>query len=133
MKMPRALLLPIAFGALLPGRLVAQGVADPTRPPLTVTLPAADATAAPPVATGLQTILRRKGARPAVIINGQYVELGGKVGDARLVQINESEVILQGPGAREELRLTPAVEKSAPVLPPAEDRPAPQLRTGRRK
>lgn len=116
MNLPKILLA--AAGFLFPAWVWAQ-MGDPTRPAIE---PAADESA-PPAQTGLQSILRRKGARPAAIINGQVVELGAKVGDARLLQINEAEVVLQGPAGREELRLTPAVEKSSPILPPSADRP----------
>lgn len=119
MNLPKILLA--AAGFLFSTWVWAQ-MGDPTRPAIEPSVASAEESA-PPVKTGLQSILRRKGARPAAIINGQVVELGAKVGDARLLQINESEVVLQGPAGREELRLTPAVEKSSPILPPSADRP----------
>lgn len=95
-----------------------QALGDPTRP---ANAPAAVAATGGGEATasGLQTIIRRKGAKPAAVINGEYVALGGKIGDARLVKIGEDSVLLQGPEGREELRLYPGVEKkpSRPATP----------------
>lgn len=100
----------------------AQGLGDPTRPAISEGAPAAGEAQKTRIDTpaGLQSIIRRKGARPAAIVNGQFVELGGKVGDAKLVQINDGDIVLQGPAGREELKLTPAVEKTTPVLPQTE-------------
>ena len=81
--------------------------ADPMRPPtaLLESIPG-DVTAA---SSGLQTVIVRKRGKSLAVINGQTVELGGKVGDARLVKIDESQVELQGPGGKEIMRLTPSV------------------------
>lgn len=68
-------------------------------------------TAAQAAASGLTSIFLRKGARPAAIINGQYVELGGKVGERKVVRITEGEVALAGAEGQEVLRLTPGIEK----------------------
>jgi MSHA biogenesis protein MshK len=90
----------------------AQGLTDPTRPP------AATGTAASEggeVASGLQTIIRRAGAKPAAVINGQYVELGGRVGESRLVKVGEDSVVLQGPAGKEEMKLLPGIEKKPAV------------------
>jgi MSHA biogenesis protein MshK len=110
--MDRTLLLAWAFlGAAAAAPCLAQSLPDPTRPPEAVMSPAgADAAKAP---AGLQTIIRRHGAKPAAVINGQYVELGGKVGDARLVRVGEDSVLLQGPEGKEEIKLFPGVEKTA--------------------
>lgn len=91
---------------------VAQ-LADPTRPALSPAQ-AADAPADPAAAAGgLQSVILRKGGRPAALINGEVVELGGKLGEARLVKIGEDAVVLRGPAGEETLRLTPAAEKKA--------------------
>lgn len=102
---------------------------DPTRPPPDVASSAAPTGAAGPAgasgatatasgdavaqaaASGLTSIFLRKGARPAAIINGQYVELGGKVGERKVVRITEGEVALAGTEGQEILRLTPGIEK----------------------
>jgi hypothetical protein len=95
----------------------AQGLPDPTRPPAALeAAPAAGVAAAAP--TGLQTVIHREGAKPAAVINGVYVELGGRVGDARLVAIGDDSVTLQGEAGREVLRLTPGIEKQ-PAVPAA--------------
>ena len=85
-------------------------LSDPTRPALAEDSPASAGVVAP-AASGLQTILRRQGARPAAIINGEYVELGGRVGESRLTVIGEDFVVLRGPGGKETLAMTPGIEK----------------------
>lgn len=90
----------------------AQSV-DPTRPAIDTGLAAsAGGTEASSVA-GLQSIIQRKGGKPAALINGTVVELGGKIGDARLVKVGEDYVVLRGAMGSETLRLTPDAEKKA--------------------
>jgi len=104
----------LAVSLLLSSAAWAQ-LADPTRPPAQATLPAGDATnpAAPPALTGLQSVILSRGGkgRPAAVINGEVVQLGGKVGEARLVKVEEDYVVLLGAEGRETLRLMPAAEK----------------------
>jgi len=89
----------------------AQVLPDPTRPPaFENTVPAAAGAA--PAATGLQSIIRSNCGKPAAIINGAYVALGGRVGDARVVAIGEDFVTLKGPSGKETLKLMPGVEKT---------------------
>ena len=92
---------------------LAQNLPDPTRPPAafktSASTPAAGAAAAP--APGLQSIVRRQGARSAAIINGTYVEIGGKIGEARLERVGEDSVDLRSATGRETLYLTPGVGK----------------------
>ncbi|GAB1392149.1 hypothetical protein MASR1M60_03120 [Rhodocyclaceae bacterium] len=108
------LMAPLMLSLLLVNPAWAQ-LADPTRPPLQATAPAGDtaSSAAIPAATGLQSImLSRNGkGRPAAMINGEIVQLGGKVGEARLVKVEEDHVVLLGAEGRETLRLMPAAEK----------------------
>lgn len=92
-------------------------LSDPTRPPTTIIEPVNPTTAtegAPPT-NGLQSIILGKGRKPMALINGVTVEIGGKVGDATLVKISESAVVLKGPAGRETLYLTPGVEKLNPL------------------
>ena len=102
--------------ALLAAMTVAQAqvLADPTRPPAVAVNPAVEAgvpgAAAPPA--GLQSIIRREGAKPAALINGEYVTLGGRVGDATVVKIGDDSVTLKGPTGLETLKLMPGVEKT---------------------
>ena len=86
--------------------------ADPTKPPASVSTPATEqANTAAPALTGLQSVILRKQGKPAALINGEVVELGGKLGEATLVKINEDTVVLKGADGEETLRLTPAAEK----------------------
>ncbi len=94
------------------GQALAQApaaLADPTRPPAAfAALPAA--ASAPGPVSGLQAVIMRPGRKPLAVINGSTVLLGGKLGDATLVHLSESEAVLLGPAGREVLRLTPGVE-----------------------
>jgi MSHA biogenesis protein MshK len=83
---------------------------DPTRPPGDAALQA-EAGTGMAVPGGLQSVILRQHGKPAALINGEVVELGGKVGEARLVKVNEDSVVLKGPGGEEILRLMPAAEK----------------------
>ncbi len=86
---------------------VAQGLADPTRPPLELM---GSVAAGAPAPTPLQSILlspTRKGA----IINGQYVPLGGAYGKAKLVAISATAVTLQTGKTMEVLQLYPSLDK----------------------
>lgn len=105
MSIVRNVLLSIV--GLVAGPAWSQGLADPTRPPAAL---AADPGPTAPT-TGLQFILRRQGMKPAAVINGALVELGGRVGDACLVAVNEDSVVLQSDTGRDVLRLTPGAEK----------------------
>lgn len=87
-------------------------VADPTRPPDVLQVPADGAAFAMPVETGVQTIILRPGGKAAAVINGQQVVVGGKLGDKRVVRITEREVVLKGAGGTETIKVTPAVEKA---------------------
>lgn len=93
------------------GAAFAQGLGDPTRPPLAgdAADAAANAANAAP-ATRLHSILLSRGRKLAVI-DGQMVPLGGMIGDAKLVRISESEVALRRGEETEVLRLLPAVGK----------------------
>jgi MSHA biogenesis protein MshK len=98
-------------GAGAAGTAHAQDVLpDPTRPPAAM-LPAA--TGAPAVAEDalrLQSVIISEGRRGA-IIGGEYVALGGRVGDARLTRVEPSGVVLRGPGGEVALPLFPAARK----------------------
>lgn len=88
----------------------AQGLADPTRPP-SATAAAGDA-APESAGTQLQSVLISPHRRLAVI-NGQTVALGAKVGDATLVRIAETSVVLKRGDTLETLMLLPGLEKKA--------------------
>lgn len=109
-----AVLLAVSAGASgADGTPAAQLVADPTRPP-----PGYDA--APRAGNAgrgsggpmLQSILISPAGRSAMI-NGVVVKLGESYGDAVLVAVNESEVVLRRGAERQVLRLYPDVDKRA--------------------
>jgi MSHA biogenesis protein MshK len=89
----------------------AQSMPDPTRPPFvarsTATGPAAPAEAPVPV---LQSILIAKDRRMA-IISGQRYDVGDRIGDARIIRISETEVLLRSGASQTTLRLFPQVLK----------------------
>jgi len=89
--------------------MAAQSLPDPTRPPATLIV---GATAVASAASGptLQSVLISPGRKVAVI-SGQTVQVGGMVGDARVVRIAEGEVVLVRGGQSQTLKLFPGVEK----------------------
>lgn len=104
-------LLVVLAGFMEVASALAQ-VPDPTRPAGSLLTPEAGSGLAAPVESGVQTIiLRRGGRKSAAVINGQYVEVGGMVGDKRVLKITESEIVLKGESGREVIKVTPAIEK----------------------
>ena len=91
----------------------AEGLADPTRPPASVERPAAAGVAEDAAPTGLQTIIRGRDGKLGAIINGEYVVIGGRVGDARVVKIGEDSVTLKSATGLETLKLMPAVDMTS--------------------
>lgn len=83
---------------------------DPTRPAGALMTPETGGVAAP-AESGVQTVILRPGGKSAAVINGQYVAVGDKLGDKRVVKISESEVVLKGESGREVIKVTPAIEK----------------------
>jgi MSHA biogenesis protein MshK len=126
---------PLAVTAmLLAGLASAQGLPDPTRPPVIVLDAASAGTTQPtvPAPSGLQSIVRRQGGKSAAVINGSYVELGGKVGDATLERVGEDSVDLRSATGRETLYLTPGVgKKVAPTDSSVAKRPRGKLEKAR--
>ncbi len=90
-------------------------LSDPTRPPAQMMAPDTGGVAAGPVEAGMQTVIVRRRGKSGAVINGQYVEVGSKLGDKRVTRISESEVVLNGAGGREVIRLIPSIEKT-PVV-----------------
>ena len=97
----------------------AQALSDPTRPPNA----SADSADNPRAVAGpvLQSILLARDRKYAVI-DGQAVYLGGKFGNATLVNLTVSEATLKSGGTTTVLKLYPEVQK-APGRP--ERRPSP--------
>lgn len=104
--------LPLMLLALA-GWAHAQGLPDPTRPPVSVLDGGAAGAGQPaePPQSGLHSIIHRQGGKSAAVINGRYVELGGKLGDATLTRINEDSVELRSASGRETMYLTPGIGK----------------------
>lgn len=93
---------------LLPVFAHAEVLPDPTRIPASIATPVEAGVAEAPPA-GLQSIIISK-TRRAAIIDGETVELGGKHGDARLVEVNEGSVVLRGAQGRQVMTLFPGVK-----------------------
>jgi MSHA biogenesis protein MshK len=93
---------------VLPLAALAEELPDPTRMPAEISAPVtAEAGAAQD--SGLQSVIIAPGRR-AAIINGQTVEQGGKYGNARLIKVGESSVVLRGPEGEQVLKLFPGVD-----------------------
>jgi len=90
--------------------------ADPTRPPAAYLVNSSQVggtpvEAVPPGRLTSIVLPKRGGGQARAVIDGQLVRRGEKVGDSTLVRISETEVLLEGPGGKETLYLTPAVTK----------------------
>ena len=89
----------------------AQALGDPTRPPAGqrggggTGRPAGD-----PAGLVLESIIISDTSRSA-IISGEHVMLGGKIGQARLIQVSEAAVVLLTADSRRTLKLFPGVHK----------------------
>lgn len=99
----------LACLALAAQPLMAQGLADPTRPPPESML--MSGTEPPPPSTPqrpqLQSVLIGKGhaGREVAVIDGQVVRRGEKVNGAVLVSVSANEVVLRRNGRTEVLKL----------------------------
>ena len=106
----------------LPSAVGAEALRDPTRPPAEINAASSVVPlTAPPVKTGLQSIIISP-QRRAAIINGQTIELGGKYGNAKLIEVNERGVVLMGEQGKQTLALFPSVNlklkaEPSPVKP----------------
>lgn len=108
--LPAAMILVISVGwaADVPPLLE-----DPTRPPEGVA--GADGSLSPVTVSGLTSVMLPKKGRPAAIIDGQLVQVGGSVRNATLVRLTENSAVLEGEDGTERLYLTPDVEKKTNV------------------
>ena len=122
MKTLRALIL---LAHALPAYAQAQDGIDPTRPPSVMTAPVVlpgGAYAAPRAerrAPELQSILvsLRPGGRRVAVIDGKTVRQGQRVGDAVLVAIGSTEVVLRRGGKTETIKLFRPATRVATVQP----------------
>jgi MSHA biogenesis protein MshK len=107
--------------ALACGAAPAQDGIDPTRPPAAMNAPAAGE--APlrveRAEPQLQSILvsLRPGGRRLAVIDGKIVRQGQRVGDAVLVAIGATEVVLRRGGKTETLKLFRPAARVATVQP----------------
>jgi len=93
--------------ALMPTVAAAQITTDPTRP---ATGFAAEVPEGAAAGNQLQSVMISP-TQSAAIINGVRVRLGEKYGDAVLVKVAESEVVLKSGNDQQVLKLFPGVEK----------------------
>lgn len=98
------------LGMLLLSGVQAESLRDPTRPPAELGVVAAGGAEMAAKGPVLQSVLISAG-RKSAIIGGQVVGLGEKYGEARVIKITESEVVLKTGTITETLRLFPDVEK----------------------
>lgn len=105
-------MLIILAGASLPLSVMAQAMSDPTRPP-SAARAATDGTApsAAPAPTPVLQFVMIGRDRSAAIISGQRYEVGDRIGEARIVRIAETEVVLRSAEGTTTLKLFPQVEK----------------------
>jgi MSHA biogenesis protein MshK len=99
-----------AAPAQLRADAAAQVMTDPTRPSGAVAAATGDGAPAAPL---LQSVMITPTTRLA-IIGGETVHVGGKYGEARVVRITESTVVLRTAGGAETLRMYPGVELTVP-------------------
>ena len=112
--------------------LNAEELPDPTRPPAGIAAPVAaeagGATENQP--SGLRSVIISK-TRRAAIIDGETVELGGKHGDAKLIEVNEGSVVLQGAQGRQVMTLFPDVKMTSVKIMQKEIKAKPQSPAGK--
>lgn len=85
---------------------------DPTRLPAVLASPTAskESTADPSATASVQAI-KYGPMYQAVVINGQEIPLGGRYGDAKVVAITSTEVVLRTGKEKQVLKLFPDAEK----------------------
>jgi MSHA biogenesis protein MshK len=97
--------------------LALESLPDPTKPAVDIPYESEvgkkdeSAAVVMPKKEGLQSIIISPQHRAAVI-NGEIVVLGGKVGDATLVEVNKKSVVLQGAQGKRVMELFPGVHLS---------------------
>lgn len=104
----------IAFLLMVLANAALAQSADPTRPPANWLSPVESGGQVADGASGglrLQSVLMPQGGKPVAVIGSKMVALGGKVGGATLVRLNEHEAVLQGADGVTHLYLTPDVQK----------------------
>ena len=118
--LPSVLMLCIAQGAS------AEPLPDPTRPAIDLAAGSGagrvlETVPAEAVPHGLQSVIISPQHR-AAIINGETVDLGGKYGNSRLVEVRENSVVLESSHGRRVMEMFPKVniKKNEMVQPESE-------------
>ena len=103
----------LGLSLMAAGTAAPRVIADPMRPPVGLSVDSSDSAedGGAPQAPVLQSVIMPRTGKPIAIIGGQQVRLGEKVGESRLVRLNERGAVLEGPGGVEYLLLTPLVDK----------------------
>ena len=132
----RGLLLSVSF-CLLPSAfclLNAEELPDPTRPPAIIAQPKmVEMDVADNQPVQLRSIIISR-TRRAAIIGDETVELGDQYGDAELVEVNETGVVLKSAQGSQVLTLFPGVRMTGSKEMMAKPQPAAgKVRTGRHK
>ena len=111
------------FGVLcgISSPLAASELADPTQPPAGIYDMQGGGQGAANVIrsrtnNGLQSVIISP-QRRAAIINGTTVELGEKIGGAKLIEVNEGGVVLQSIRGKRMLALFPGVNLKMKTIP----------------
>lgn len=112
----RSMLAALAAAMLMPAAVLAQGMADPTRPQTGVVAGASGAAAGLPGAVLQSTLISGKHAE--AIISGTLVQLGGRYGDAVVLKISADEVVLRTAAGLQTLKLFPGIEPRAVDIRP---------------
>lgn len=111
-----SLLAALAAAMLMPAAVMAQGMADPTRPQTGV-LAGASGTAAGLQGAVLQSTLI-SGRHAEAIISGTLVQMGGRYGDAVVLKISLEEVVLRTTAGLQTLKLFPGIAPRAVDIRP---------------
>ena len=117
-------LLCVLFGAAS-----AENLPDPTHPPAML---GELGVMVNKQSSGLQSVLI-SGDHRAAIIDGETVALGDKHGDAKLIEVNEGNVVLQGAQGRQVLSLFPGVKITRKDAMIDEPLPTVKKRSAKRK
>jgi MSHA biogenesis protein MshK len=107
-------LLSFAVAVLALPAAAQQALPDPTRPPAGLQGAGAVSASVADAPLVLQSVLMGAGRRPAAVISGQLVPLGGRVGELRLSHIAATSVDLAGPQGTTTLSLMPEGAKTQP-------------------
>jgi len=94
---------------LVPLSGLAQALIDPTRPPREL-LEGGDSLGPEPGSSPAQVVIISNDRRQATI-NGKTVPLGGRYGEATLVQITDNELVLKKADSTEVIRLYSLVNR----------------------